>query len=316
MVSARRVGTNENVSTYGDGTRDYTSLAVWEAATDIDLVTAAQSEALECYDDAVFDDTVTISGGTTDSNYFRIIRPALGEKHDGTPNTGVRFVQTLAVNVFTLSESFLQIQDIVASRTTASEIIFALNSNNITVVGCISNLGNRGFSSSGTDNEMVDCVAANQNQFGFFVPGGNAIIYNCDAINCTTAGIRVDAPGVLIAKNNLSSGNGLDFEGTFAAGTVTNASSDTTASGTGSRTEQTFTFVDAVNDDYHLASSDEGALNFGTDLSADATFPFDDDIDGDLWGDTWSIGFDQFIAVVSSSVGFIHSVFRRRRRNH
>ncbi len=46
------------------------------------------------------------------------------------------------------------------------------------------------------------------------------------------------------------------------------------------------------SDDYHLAAGDAGAKDYGTDLSGDSFFPFDDDIDGDLF-DTWDIGFDE-----------------------
>jgi len=78
------------------------------------------------------------------------------------------------------------------------------------------------------------------------------------------------------------------------------ASSDATADDTdttGNRINQTFTFVDAANDDYHLDSADAGAKGFGTDLSADADYPFDWDVDGDTRGTTWDIGFDQITGV-------------------
>ena len=92
MASSRRVGSNENITTYGDGTRDETDMDVWEAATDIDLVAAAKSEVLECYDDAAnFNDDCALVGATTSSLYARFIRPASGEGHDGTPNNGVYF---------------------------------------------------------------------------------------------------------------------------------------------------------------------------------------------------------------------------------
>ena len=65
-----------------------------------------------------------------------------------------------------------------------------------------------------------------------------------------------------------------------------------TAPGTSPRINQTFTFVNAAGDDFHLDAADVGADNFGTDLSADANFAFDDDIDGDLF-DTWDIGMDE-----------------------
>jgi hypothetical protein len=87
-----------------------------------------------------------------------------------------------------------------------------------------------------------------------------------------------------------------DFSGSPAGNN--NASSDGTATGTGSRINQTFTFVASGSDDYHLAGSDAGALDFGADLSADGVFAFDDDIDFDTRSGTWDIGFDEFILLI------------------
>jgi hypothetical protein len=44
-----------------------------------------------------------------------------------------------------------------------------------------------------------------------------------------------------------------------------------------------------------LATDDTAALGFGTDLSADAGYAFDDDIDGETITD-WSMGFDSHVA--------------------
>jgi hypothetical protein len=64
LASARVTGLNENISTYGVG-RDYTSLNAWKTATAYDLVTAQVTEVLECYDDAIYDDQLQLSGATT-----------------------------------------------------------------------------------------------------------------------------------------------------------------------------------------------------------------------------------------------------------
>ena len=302
MASARRVGTNENINTYG-GTglgRDYTLLATWEAATDNDLVTATTSEVLECYDDAVFDDSVTIVGATTDASYFRIIRPAPGQGHDGTPNTGVRFVYTGAAGfLIRTTEANLSIQDLVLTYTAniagGANALHFLGGSSGSVVGCIayncSNVGAGGsqsiISQSSSSVDVVDCAVISC-EVGFNLNTG--VAYNCTAIGSVGIGFTSVAT-LTLSKNCLASGNGTDFSGTFDAASTTNASSDTTAPGTSSRISQTFTFEDAGSDDYHLTTSDTGALGFGTDLSADATFAFDDDIDGDTIV-VWSIGFD------------------------
>ena len=63
--------------------------------------------------------------------------------------------------------------------------------------------------------------------------------------------------------------------------------------GAGNRINQSFDFVDAPNGDYHLGDGDTAARDAGTDLSADAAYPFDTDIDGDARTGTWDIGADE-----------------------
>ena len=172
MVSARRTASNENIQTYGDGTRDFTALATWEAATDIDLVAAAQSEVLECFDDAAsFDDRITFSGAVTNSSFFRMIRPANGQGHDGTSNNGVTFISSAVNSVFSLFEDNAQVQDLVASISINSadvRIVFFLGGLSTRVIGSIafdsSNAGAgviEGFRFSGgsTGSGIILCLA-------------------------------------------------------------------------------------------------------------------------------------------------------------
>ena len=68
MATSRRNATNENISTYGGATRDYSSLATWESDSDVDLVSASQSEVLEGYaDSATFNDTIILAGAVSPS---------------------------------------------------------------------------------------------------------------------------------------------------------------------------------------------------------------------------------------------------------
>lgn len=324
MPSARRTGTNENISTYGGGGRDYTALAVWEAATDVDLVTAAQSEVLECYDDAVFDDNVTLQSATTSADYFRIIRPASGQKHNGTPNSGVRFNSTTDVQLIFINENYSQVQDIVGTLTINSgnsRIIFLLSGERASAIGCIAvdgaNSGAgivRGFQANVGTAVIVDCISINNDGDGFFFAGDAADdsnTYNCTSVNSGGYGFNINGNATHTLKNCLASGNTTaDFNGTAGGSSTNNASSDATAPGTSSRTSQTFTFADTGSDDYHLAASDAGAKGFGTDLSADSAYAFDDDIDQETIS-TWSIGADAQAVTAGTGGGFM---FRRRRR--
>jgi len=297
MASSRRTGTNENISTFGAGGfgRDYTDLSTWEAATDNNLVSLTQTEVLECYDDATsFNLKIDISGATTNSSYFRLIRPAgtIGtgswQGNDGTPNNGVFFNITIAGDSWRLDEPYATVQDMiwkVVMTDSSPRSLFDIQTGPAYCIGCIvlecdnnDNIIRAAFEIQDDDVYCINCLALNNTAKGFDVGvSNNCYIYNCNAIGNTDIGFWEDS-GTLNIKNCLGDGNSTDFDG----GTGNNnASGDATAPGTSNRINQTFTFVNTGNDDYHLDSSDTGAHTFGADLSADGIYAFDDDIDGE-----------------------------------
>ncbi len=312
MGSCRKVGVNEHIATYGAAGhgRDYTSLAVWEVATDNDLVSSAQSEVLECHADAAsFADSVLISDATTSASYFRIVRPAAGQGHDGTPNTGVKFslgAYGAFGAIFNLNEDHSQVQDLIASYPSGQyENITAFSGNGISgnhgqYVGCIAidvtSLSNSyGFGCGNNNVGMVDCLAVRIAGRAFNLSSESSGAYNCTAIDSGYGFICGGTSGPRL-KNCLARGSTTaDFShaGSAHADAKNNASGDGTADGTNSRTNQTFTFEDAGNDDYHLADNDGGARTYGADLSGDGVYSFNDDVDHDTRSGSWDIGFDQ-----------------------
>ena len=315
MVSSRRTGTNEVISTYGDGTKDYTVMQDWADDTVDDLVTGTRSEILEGYNDAVFDDNVILSGSTTSLLYRRGIRPAPGHKHKGIPGTGVQFNFTGADRVFILNEDNVFVHDfnITHSFNSASTFdVVSLNTNtNMHLVGCLIRGNNSGTGSangiatrsSAIDSIIANCLVYSTDNHGYIIDavGEQSYLYNNVSANNGNQGVRRNG-GDAILKNTLSHSNITDFFGFFNASSVTNASSDGTAPGTGSRINQLFDFVDELNNNYHLLSTDGGAQNFGTDLSGDSIFPFDDDIDNHPFV-IWDIGFDEIVTGVFPRVG-------------
>lgn len=324
MASARRTGTNESISTYGGGTRNYTSLATWEDATDVNMVTGTISYVLECYNDASsYNDYVTLAGGTTNSFYFRIIRPAAGSGtnganwHGGVPTAGIRFFSTTDAHVLNNTEANSQIQDVVAKLTINSannRYCAAASAANAAVVGVLAvdstnagaGVANGILVSAGTGAIAVDCLAHNNDTYGIvlFAPAGGTIYaYNCTAHGNAVENWRftIGNGRTGIVKNCIGSTTGTCFADGGITGTLTMtycASSDDTADnwgGAGNRINQTFTFVNSGADDFHLASTDAGAKDFGTSLSADAVYAFDDDIDKDTRSGSWDIGFDEYI---------------------
>lgn len=110
--------------------------------------------------------------------------------------------------------------------------------------------------------------------------------------NCTGYGSLINFSDGGICVNCLGSDQqgAFDFFG-MSASSDHCASSDATAPGTNKRINQTFTFVDAVNGDFHLQASDAGAVGYG--LSDPASGLFADDIDGQVRTGAWDIGADQ-----------------------
>ena len=309
MASARMMPVTFNTSTYGatGQGRDYTALSTWESATDNDLTSTGQSagEVLDCYDDqANFDDRVTFNGATADINYFRVLRPAAGEGHDGTPNVGVWFRYTLDVDLFTLTETFCRVHDVIitldfnAVTTKSALLLTGVSTRGVGVIGwdCI-NSGTgitRNFRLIADDNYVIDCIAIDGDNEGFRVGAGSG--ETCQACNCVAVGNNSDgfneaSSGTKIVINCLATGNGRDFDSGFNVASDHNASEDTTAPGTNSNTSISLVnlYVNAAGHDYHLhASATTDVRDAGSDQSA----TFDDDIDGDLF-DTWDIGMDE-----------------------
>lgn len=328
MATSRRTGDNETVATYGTG-KTYTALGTWEAATDIDLTDATgsgDSKVLECYDtDAEFDDHVDLKSATTEQSplHARIIRPAAGEGHDGTSNNGVFFHhQTTITASFQISESFSSIQDLIVKANysdLASKYVLKVTNSctNALFVGCICfDCINSGAgitqiqAATSTDSWWINILYENGENHGFeskVGAGNTAYYYNCTSVNNGNRGWS-NSSGTAVCKNCLADTNGGDdFESGTYTGSDYNSASDTTDpdSGTNNRTEQAFTFVNEGGNDYHLASDDGGAKDFGVDLSADGEFAFDDDIDGVIRAATWDIGFDEFVAAVAAGVSLV-----------
>ena len=87
----------ESIGTVG---RDRSTIALWEAALDDDVVYDAGDDAVgECYNDSAFDEAFPLDGGSTLGLASVELTVAAGERHDGTAGTGVRNVHSVARNM-------------------------------------------------------------------------------------------------------------------------------------------------------------------------------------------------------------------------
>jgi hypothetical protein len=108
----------------------------------------------------------------------------------------------------------------------------------------------------------------------------------------------------MVLKNVLFSGCTADVASGPATDTYCATTNDNTkglsAAGTGNRFSQTFTFAGAS--DYHLASTDAGARDYG--VSDPGSGLFADDIDGETRSGSWDIGSDEYVAAGGAFVPY------------
>jgi len=312
----------------GAGT-DYTSLSAWEAGEQKDLVTADEIAIAKCRCTSGSADTtaVTIDGWTTDADHYIKIwtDPNEGYRHDGKWNTSKYRLDTGPVSdgVITILENYVRLLGLQLKASGAGDCRgVCVNANGsdseIRIGYCLiwmqpeSGYYADGIRVSDEVNGAINVKVFNTIIWDCFSPGyptarchgiynqyGTTYAYNVTCVNCQTGFRRYNYSFTVkncLAKCDAYDTNYIDFDGTFTDASDYNASSDGTAPGANSRTNQTFTFVDETNDDFHLASDDAGAKDYGTDLSSDPNLSFTDDIDGETRSGTWDIGADEYVA--------------------
>lgn len=326
MVSSRIPGTNETISTFGSAGqgRDYTSLSIWEDATDnTNLITAARSEVLECYRDndnhsAFVTFQMASDNWTQDlpgARFLRIVRAAATERHTGIPGTGVRFVQGDSTeSMISLREKHITFEDIELDGTVntgSHRSGFEARDNaqaKVNIIGCLIKIVNNGSGRSYgfqtntaqqgahilINNLIRDCTR------GVDILGNSATtMRNQTVVNNSEFGIRTGTTNNsnVQIENTLHTGNSiLDYEPDNASwGANRSALSGDSSSPVAGLRNQVVTFVNAAGNDFHLAPGDTGARDKGVSFASDGTWPFDDDVDRETRVDPTDIGFDEYV---------------------
>ncbi len=306
----------QTCSGYGGPYPCYTSLAAWEAAygglpngdlVSQDKIAVARIEGTWTQPDTA---PLDLSGWTTDATHYIRIYTAPEARHTGVAGTGYRLETTSSSSrpIYS-SVAHLRIEGLeIYSHSSYNSHLIYLNPNTVEGVGEIHlshNLvhGDGVSSASGLLNSSCRGTLKIWNNIIYDVgtPGytagiqtgaGTAYIYNNTIVNIIS-GFAIRNDGKAIVKNNLAEAPGDDFYGSFYPGSDFNASADNTAPGFHSRRNQTFTFVNRAGRNFHLASDDVGARNYGLDLSSDSSIAFADDVDGNVRSGGWDIGADE-----------------------
>jgi hypothetical protein len=309
---------------------DYPSLNSAEAGEQGNLVTLDRQLDVAWYS---MDDTTrcVFSGWTTDATrYVRVYTPPT-ERHDGKWNAAKQRYRVTSgwggfFNGLDCQIPFTRFEGLQISGepdTTGNDrVAIAGVGDGGWIKDCIVRIvppGTPGTGYSGIQathsnahSYVVNCVVyttggtplAASNGISF---GTGNFTYNGYAYSNTVygwgTGITKTAGNALVAKNNLCNGNTTDYGGSpYAASSVTNLSEDTSSPNTALRSKAV-TFVDEAGFDFHLSPSDANAKGAGTDLSADAAFPFSTDIDGQTRAAPWDAGADQLAAATLTQSG-------------
>lgn len=301
---------------------DYTSLASFEAGEQRDLVALDEIARAECY---AFEDTggVTFDSWTTDETRRIVVEVPLAERgttgrwaDDGyrlTVPSGLYAIAMTSLTTHVVEMIGVKIENKDNSGSSFTGTGVRLTSNSLLILdSCIFRRDPalprntaRGIWLHATDGRIRarNTITSGYN-IGIHLNQGSNVghhrLYNVSSIDCDTGYTLTcrGATSTLRVKNSRAALCGTDWSmSTIGIGTeeyVTNLSEDTTAPGADAIHSATVAFVDAANEDYHLAAGDAG-IGAGTDLSADAFWPFTTDIDGDTRS-AWDIGADELAA--------------------
>ncbi|HEY4500144.1 MAG TPA: LamG-like jellyroll fold domain-containing protein [Candidatus Paceibacterota bacterium] len=317
----------ENCSGY---TNCYTSLASWEAAYGginfgicaqgdlvcINTVAIAQIDGTWTNPDSVM---TSINGWTTDANHYIKIYTTAAARHSGTWGTTKYrlatndFWRSLGVYVSNIILDGLQVEN---NRTNADTPqgtaiqwvssgdngMFQLTNSILRKVNSVPGYNNAGLIADvNTGGIGKKFIAVNNIIYGFHHglyygtrDNDEAILYNNTLPNNTVgASFSPWANNDTVRmKNNIATAYSLPL-GAFSSQITTNNISFDSSSPDSAFRNLAVTFVNALGDDFHLSASDISARNMGINLSADANFPFLDDVDSATRVGTWDIGADE-----------------------
>jgi len=263
---------DERLVTVKSSGGDYTSLAAAIAGEAGNLVAADEWLHIECY--AMTDITEAhITGFTTSSDCRIVVDTPLSERHQGVWDSNkYNLKYSIGNGIIKVSQSHVLLEGLQVWSTPPY-------------------------------HQIYNCLALNS-PYGFGIRG--TIAYNCTAVDCGKGFNQMWTS--VTAYNCLSTGSSdSDYGSAVVPANLTlyncasGDSSATSYAGSNNRANQTFTFKDAAHGDYHLAEGDTGARGYGAVNPGSGLYL--DDVDGQLRGASWDIGFDQYVGATPPPSG-------------
>ncbi|MCP4594991.1 LamG-like jellyroll fold domain-containing protein, partial [Neptuniibacter sp.] len=306
----------------------YTTLSSWESDRDGDITATGRNtrETAACYNDWAggLDNTLWVSGSTTDSShYFKITSPA-GQRHNGIAGTGFHLKPTTNQNASAIGidQAYTVVEWLEISNWTGYSgwnVRYAIEA---ALVNGLVTIRNNIVHDNGTDsrneqhgirinrnNYIYNNIVYNISGRGIYEISGYSTnlqiysntVYNYNTRNGGFYGISFGSDTDGNCKNNIviagtNGGNCFGFSG------IThdyNASSDATANGSnalnsGSPTVPStsyFVSTTASSEDLHLQSTAD-CIGKGTSVS----YAYDIDNDERPLATTWDMGADEYAA--------------------
>jgi hypothetical protein len=238
-----------------------------------------------------------IHGFTVDAEHYPYVEPDAANKA-GTSYSASKYRLELssATQPLTITNAYTRCIGLQIYNTNASGAAsISVAGGNSILDSILARGGARGIriesGASGT-NIIVNTISYGASTAAIRTYAGTNYIYNCVAIG-GTYGMFCDSLDYV--RNGYAYGSTGAY---YKAPTTTSASNDATGTlGLRSIAYNTTQFanVTAGSEDFSLPSG-SGLIGVGTDLRADATWPFDYDIMGTTRGATWDVGAFEYVA--------------------
>ncbi|OFZ39783.1 MAG: hypothetical protein A2504_12385 [Bdellovibrionales bacterium RIFOXYD12_FULL_39_22] len=281
-----------------------------------DLVYSHEVWNIVCYADGPdASPNITIYGwNTSANNYLRVFTPTTSnevgtsQRHQGLWGSGHMLTSQLSIRA-----NYVRIDGLSIKRGGATYLVGPISgsaaiyiSNNFgwidAAIGTIFVF--EIFDIDNTANLYFwNNIGVNQSTWSaahvFFINDLDPTVFLYNNTGVSKGGRAFSGNSTTTSINNLAyrSGSGVGFGGSFSSISYSSSNDSTSNSlgGAGNQTNQVFTFVNEPSFDFHLSVSDSGAIDYGTNLSADLQLPFSADIDNITRIDPWDIGADEYV---------------------